>query len=190
MHFACADVGEYAACEAAWREIDATLGPVDTLVNNAGISPKHAGKPMPVWQMDPAAWQRVIDVRLAVPSQTQTKHLPTSKRPAVTHHVIGRACQFVRQSLHRHDCQSLRLLALIKLSRLRAAAQRGRRGLDEGPGKIPVAVLRVAFAFLLAVGDPLALDTPAIGTDDPRRILRALRSTDTSRSPSRRATLS
>jgi 3-oxoacyl-[acyl-carrier protein] reductase len=63
-HFACADVADYAACEAACRTLEAALGPVDTLVNNAGISPKHAGKPMPVWQMDPQEWRGVIDVNL------------------------------------------------------------------------------------------------------------------------------
>jgi 3-oxoacyl-[acyl-carrier protein] reductase len=64
VHFACADVGDYGACEAACRAIEAALGPIDTVVNNAGISPKHNGKPMPVWQMDPAEWAQVIDVNL------------------------------------------------------------------------------------------------------------------------------
>jgi 3-oxoacyl-[acyl-carrier protein] reductase len=64
VHFAHADVGDFAACEAACRAIEAALGPVDTLVNNAGISPKHAGKPMPVWQMSPDEWRRVMDVNV------------------------------------------------------------------------------------------------------------------------------
>lgn len=64
VHFACADVGDYAACEVACADITAQLGPIDTLVNNAGISPKHAGKPMPLWQMDPAEWRHVVDVNL------------------------------------------------------------------------------------------------------------------------------
>jgi 3-oxoacyl-[acyl-carrier protein] reductase len=64
VHFAHADVGDFAACEAACRAIEAALGPVDTLVNNAGISPKHAGKPMPIWQMAPDEWRRVMDVNV------------------------------------------------------------------------------------------------------------------------------
>ena len=33
-------------------------------MNNAGISPKHAGKPAPIWEMDPAEWERVVDTNL------------------------------------------------------------------------------------------------------------------------------
>ncbi|MBC7483703.1 MAG: SDR family oxidoreductase [Rhizobacter sp.] len=64
VHFAAADVSRYADCEAACRLIEAALGPIDTLVNNAGISPKHGGQPAPIWQMDPAEWLRVVDVNL------------------------------------------------------------------------------------------------------------------------------
>lgn len=64
VHFVAADVGRYADCDAACRSIEAALGPIDTLVNNAGISPKHGGQPAPIWQMDPAEWRRVVDVNL------------------------------------------------------------------------------------------------------------------------------
>jgi 3-oxoacyl-[acyl-carrier protein] reductase len=64
VHFAQADVGSYGACDAACAEIEAALGAIDTLVCNAGISPKHAGMPAPIWQMEPAEWQRVVDVNL------------------------------------------------------------------------------------------------------------------------------
>lgn len=37
---------------------------MDTIVNNAGISPKHQGLPAPIWQMDPAEWRQVVDVNL------------------------------------------------------------------------------------------------------------------------------
>ncbi|MGJ7579827.1 SDR family oxidoreductase [Variovorax sp. RHLX14] len=64
VHFTQADVADYGACAAACAVIEAALGAIDTVVNNAGISPKHAGKPAPIWQMDPSEWHRVIDVNL------------------------------------------------------------------------------------------------------------------------------
>ena len=51
----------------ACAELERALGPIDTLVNNAGISPKHAGKPAPVSEMDPTEWRRVVDVNLNGP---------------------------------------------------------------------------------------------------------------------------
>lgn len=62
--FVQADVASFVECDAACSAIEKMLGPVDTLVNNAGISPKHAGMPAPIWRMEPAEWHRVIDVNL------------------------------------------------------------------------------------------------------------------------------
>jgi len=64
VHFVQADVGSFEQCKAACDAAQAVLGPVDTVVNNAGISPKHQGLPAPIWQMDPAEWRKVIDVNL------------------------------------------------------------------------------------------------------------------------------
>lgn len=62
--FAAADVGDLDACRRAVRSLGAALGAPDTLVCNAGISPKHAGRPAPVQRMDPAEWRRVVSVNL------------------------------------------------------------------------------------------------------------------------------
>jgi 3-oxoacyl-[acyl-carrier protein] reductase len=62
--FHAADVADYGQCEKACEAIRQQLGPVDILVNNAGISPKHEGYPMPVYRMDPAEWNRVVNVNL------------------------------------------------------------------------------------------------------------------------------
>jgi 3-oxoacyl-[acyl-carrier protein] reductase len=59
-----ADVADYGQVERACAEIARAFGPADTLVNNAGISPKHAGRPSAVDAMDPAEWRRVVDVNL------------------------------------------------------------------------------------------------------------------------------
>lgn len=39
--------------------------PFDTLINNAGISPKHAGKAPRIWEIEPAEWQQVMAINLA-----------------------------------------------------------------------------------------------------------------------------
>lgn len=62
--FAVADVSDYGACERACNQIQAELGAVDTLVNNAGISPKHDGRPHGIHEMDPAEWLKVVGVNL------------------------------------------------------------------------------------------------------------------------------
>ncbi|MCD2512530.1 SDR family NAD(P)-dependent oxidoreductase [Comamonas endophytica] len=40
------------------------FGPVGVLVNNAGISPKHAGVKAPIAEMDEAEWRQVLDINL------------------------------------------------------------------------------------------------------------------------------
>ncbi|CAM5199697.1 3-oxoacyl-[acyl-carrier protein] reductase OS=Castellaniella defragrans OX=75697 GN=HNR28_000941 PE=3 SV=1 [Castellaniella defragrans] len=62
--FSAADVGRYEDCALAVERLQAELGAVDTLVNNAGISPKHEGRPSPIGGMDPAEWDRVVGVNL------------------------------------------------------------------------------------------------------------------------------
>lgn len=64
MHFAAADVSNFGDCDRACREIEEKLGPIDILINNAGISPKHDGHPRPVHLMDCDEWRRVVDVNL------------------------------------------------------------------------------------------------------------------------------
>ncbi|MFE1597626.1 3-oxoacyl-ACP reductase FabG [Methylobacterium sp. ID0610] len=60
------DVADYAEVETRLAEAALALdGPFDTVVNNAGISPKHDGVAHKVWEMDPAEWNRVIAVNLS-----------------------------------------------------------------------------------------------------------------------------
>jgi acetoacetyl-CoA reductase len=53
------DVSDYEAVTAGLQEIDAKLGPIDTLVNNAGITWDG-----PFHKMSKAQWDKVIDVDL------------------------------------------------------------------------------------------------------------------------------
>lgn len=59
-----ADVGDFGQCEEACARLSEAIGPIDTLIDNAGISPKHDGKPAPIWQMTSTEWQRVVNVNL------------------------------------------------------------------------------------------------------------------------------
>lgn len=61
-----ADVADFDALSIAVTALQARLGGAfTTLVNNAGISPKHQGKAAPVWEMAPEEWQRVVGVNLS-----------------------------------------------------------------------------------------------------------------------------
>jgi acetoacetyl-CoA reductase len=53
------NVADFDACQEGVREVEAEIGPVDVLVNNAGITRDATMK-----KMDHAKWQEVIDVNL------------------------------------------------------------------------------------------------------------------------------
>jgi acetoacetyl-CoA reductase len=54
------DVSSYAACEAGLKQIEADLGPVEVLVNNAGIT-----RDSMFHRMKPEQWSAVIDTNLS-----------------------------------------------------------------------------------------------------------------------------
>jgi 3-oxoacyl-[acyl-carrier protein] reductase len=64
VKFAAADVSRFEACQAAFDALAASLGGVDILVNNVGISPKTNGRALKVWEMPPAEWDTVMAVNL------------------------------------------------------------------------------------------------------------------------------
>jgi 3-oxoacyl-[acyl-carrier protein] reductase len=60
------DVADYSRVEAALEAAAAEMGGAfDTVINNAGISPKHEGRAHRIWEMNPDEWQRVVAVNLS-----------------------------------------------------------------------------------------------------------------------------
>lgn len=64
VFFACADVSDFKQCELACQQIETALGPIDTLILNAGISPKKDGKKAPIFEMSEEEWRLVVGVNL------------------------------------------------------------------------------------------------------------------------------
>ncbi len=63
--FGCqADVANFSEVERACDAIEKALGPIDILINNAGISPKRNGVRVETWEMDIEEWRHVVDVNL------------------------------------------------------------------------------------------------------------------------------
>ena len=59
------DVSDYAAVERGVRDAESYFGAsVDTVINNAGISPKHEGLPASICDMAPEEWNQVVGVNL------------------------------------------------------------------------------------------------------------------------------
>jgi NAD(P)-dependent dehydrogenase (short-subunit alcohol dehydrogenase family) len=59
-----ADVTDWQAVEQMAARVERQMGPVDLLVNNAGIGQTDIG---PVWESDPESWWQCIDVNLRGP---------------------------------------------------------------------------------------------------------------------------
>jgi len=57
---ATCDVSDRAQVDALVREVEGSLGPIDLLVNNAGVSGARA----PAWEEDPDDWWRVLEINL------------------------------------------------------------------------------------------------------------------------------
>lgn len=62
--FAASDVADYDQCKVSVAQTEEALGPIDTLILNAGISPKHDGRGHRIDEMSPEEWRKVSGVNL------------------------------------------------------------------------------------------------------------------------------
>ena len=67
-----ADVSDPPAVERMLKEVEKSLGPVDLLVNNAGV----AGPIGPTWETDPNDWWRCLEINLRGPMLCSRAVLP------------------------------------------------------------------------------------------------------------------
>ena len=74
------DVGLAASVEHAIAKVDQAHGRLDILINNAGISPSHAGRSVPIEDMDIAEWDQVLAVNLTGTFLMCRMALPLMKR--------------------------------------------------------------------------------------------------------------
>ena len=61
------DISDEAGTRDFVDEVASTFGRIDVLVNNAGLGcaavrPDFMSNPVPIWQLDPAEWRRVVEV--------------------------------------------------------------------------------------------------------------------------------
>ena len=63
-HGVQADVANIEEVRQACEQVEKAFGPIDVIINNAGISPKHDGKRAEAAEMDSEEWKRVVDVNL------------------------------------------------------------------------------------------------------------------------------
>lgn len=64
-----ADVADYAQCEAAATAALDAIGPIDVLINNAGLGMRRVSetfntKPTRFWETEPEAWKEIIDTNV------------------------------------------------------------------------------------------------------------------------------
>lgn len=62
-YYVC-DVSDYNLVSRFISDVKTMYGKIDIVVNNAGISPKKMGNKVPINEMDPSEWQRVVEINL------------------------------------------------------------------------------------------------------------------------------
>jgi 3-oxoacyl-[acyl-carrier protein] reductase len=73
------DVADESSVEKGVKEAEKSLGPIDIVVNNAGISPTHGGVGLPIDKTPLDEWSRVLAVNLTGPFLISKHTMPSMK---------------------------------------------------------------------------------------------------------------
>jgi 3-oxoacyl-[acyl-carrier protein] reductase len=135
-----AELTEYAAVREAVAEVEASLGPVDLLVNNAGLI---EAAEMPIWEADPEEWRRVLDADLLGPF-----HCVRAVVPGMVERGGGRVVDLNSGSGTRdmevYSAYSVAKTGLFRIGGALHAAghERGLRAFEVAPGVVDTAMTR------------------------------------------------
>ncbi len=168
--FAAADVGTMDGCRQAVERIRGALGEIDTLVNNAGISPKHDGHPATMAAMDPAEWDKVVAVNLNAAFYLSHLLVPDMQerrfgRIVSMSSVAGKVALTEIVAVHYSTTKA----ALIGFTR-HAAAELGPFGITVNaiaPGRINTPLLKTVGG---AANDAVVAETPLRRLGEPSEV--------------------
>lgn len=128
----CFDVSDETQVHAAVEKIESEIGPIDVLINNAGIHRRH-----PLAEMPAADWRRVIDVNLTsafLMGQAVAQHMIPRKHGKIIN-VTSLNAELARTNIANYSAAKGGLKMLTKSM----ATEWGRFGLNVnavGPGYI------------------------------------------------------
>jgi NAD(P)-dependent dehydrogenase (short-subunit alcohol dehydrogenase family) len=135
-----ADVTDLSQVRAAVAEVESALGPIDLLVNNAGLIERSE---VPVWEADPDEWRAVVEADLIGPF-----HCVRAVVPGMVARGAGRVIDLNSGSGTRdQDVYSAYNAAKTGLFRLggglhEAGYERGLRAFELAPGVVDTAMTR------------------------------------------------
>jgi 3-oxoacyl-[acyl-carrier protein] reductase len=139
-----ADVSVPAEVHALFDETERALGPVDVLVNNAGLWPKAYVK-----DMAEEEWARVLEVNLTGPFLTcreAVRRWLAAKRPGSIVNVTSQAAHYGATSGHAHYAAAKAGLANLTISLARETAPHGIRVNAVAPGLMRTGMIEAAMA--------------------------------------------
>lgn len=138
-----ADVGDGAAVAAMFAEVEQALGPLDILINCAGID----GKPAPSWEADAADWRKVIEVNLFGTfycSQLALKAMVARRRGVILN--VSSVHEVIAWSGYSAYAASKAAVAMLTKTLAQEAAPFGVRVLALAPGAIQTDINRAVWS--------------------------------------------